>query len=116
MGRVFMPMPEETEAQSRVHATIPTELYRRFRAKFPHQGAIQYAIRLMFEALPEITDRDEAYRAIFIEEMMAMYANDRANWETKNRLPIVNSKHTLPLDVPLSTMTPDEEDEALNDF
>lgn len=113
MSRVFHPMPEDVDAQSRVHATIPKEVYNRFRHKFPHNGMIQYAIRLIFETLPEMVDRDEMFREIVIAHMQSMFAADREKWEADKRPRITPVDVRSPIDMPEATPLT-EADDILN--
>jgi len=115
VARVFHPMPEDADAQSRVHATIPKEIYNRFRTKFPHNGMIQYAIRLIIEMLPEMADRDEAYKEIAIVHMQSMFAADRAKWEADKRPRITPVDARSPLDAPESSSL-DDADDILNEL
>lgn len=73
----LQPMSADEQNQQRVHATVPLAVYRRFRAAFPDRGAIQWAMRMTMEALPEMLDRDEAYKRVFMEQMRTMFEADR---------------------------------------
>ena len=115
MARVFHPMPEDVEGQERVHATIPKEIKRRFTSTFPHNGMIQYAIRLIIEVLPEMARRDEVYKEIAIKHMQDMFAADRAKWEADKRPRITPVDVRSPLDAPAATLL-DEADDILNEL
>lgn len=95
----FHPMPIDEADQQRVHGTVPKEVYRMFKSRFPHHGAIQFAIRLVMESLPRMIELDEVYRNVFIEQMQQMYEDDRASQEGKMRLPI-DPRQLSMLDVP----------------
>lgn len=94
--RRFQPMPENPLHQEKVHAIVPRQVKERFMAALPWQGAQQYAIRLVFEVLPEMVSRDDLFATFFMEEMKQMYSEDRARWEAKQR-PVVDRRQ---MDIP----------------
>jgi hypothetical protein len=96
-------MPEQASQQEKVHGLVPKQVKDRFLATFPWSGAQQWAIRLAFEVLPEIVDRDAAFAEIFLNEMRMMYENDRANWVPK---PMTVDRRQL--DIPLPSQLSDE--------
>ncbi len=70
-------MPAEESGQQKVHATVPLETYRRFRRAFPKHGSVQWAMRFALEVLPDLIDRDEAYKEVFAAQMDQMFAADK---------------------------------------
>lgn len=84
----FPPMPPDEGDQQRVHGTVPRPAYKYFKTMFPQHGAIQFAIRLVMEALPRMIEMNTVYRDMFIEQMEKMYAADRAEFEKRARPPV----------------------------
>lgn len=70
-------MPAEESGQQKVHATVPIEAYARFRRAFPKHGSVQWAMRFVLEILPDMIDRDSAYKEVFAAELDKMFAADK---------------------------------------
>ncbi len=98
-------MSADTDDQQRVHATVPVPVYRKFRAAIPDRGAIQWAMRLVMEVLPEMIDRDEAFKRVFHAEMRRMFEEDRLAQESTSterfdprQLGLLDGIESVPID------------------
>jgi hypothetical protein len=111
----YHPMPAEESGQQKVNATVPTEAFKRFRKYFPKHGSIQWAIRFAIEVLPDMIDRDEAYKEVFAAELDKMFAADR---ESRNATKYLSTDERQ-LGIFPTAITPPasaDDDDGLYDF